>query len=380
VSFRGPATRSPASRATGCRAEESAFGLRVDRRGSPLRMCGCTVAGHGQAPGDETGHEESESRFLSRAPGSSQGRFRAALLRNDNLEACYKVATPSDGKIRTTPQSRDAPSRLPEDRRAHYRPPRSERGSPFQRISHDHSAPVRSGGPCGACGVRARHRPERPRRRFGSVHGGAFDDHAVRGDGLDGRGAGLHRHQAGALHARAAYHGPAAERRRPADDPAADRRGARDGRALQAAGVRQPGLAAGQHPRPARAALRGDQLRPVGPSRRQHALPPRRGPQARRRHVVSGRHDQGGVRGADGRRRRARGLAEEPVHGGAPRTGRAADGGAVSRGLCAPAATRGRQAAAGGRAGAGPRAAPLPGIARRCAAVGRLSAQRHGWT
>jgi hypothetical protein len=33
----------------------------------------------------ETGYEETESRFLSRAPGVSQGRFCAALLRNDRF-------------------------------------------------------------------------------------------------------------------------------------------------------------------------------------------------------------------------------------------------------------------------------------------------------
>jgi hypothetical protein len=83
MSFRGPATLPHAGRPTGCRAEESTVGSREGRRGSPRRTCSRIRAGQGPVPGDATGYEETESRFLSRAPGLSHGRFCAALLRND---------------------------------------------------------------------------------------------------------------------------------------------------------------------------------------------------------------------------------------------------------------------------------------------------------
>ena len=66
------------------------------------------------------------------------------------------------------------------------------------------------------------------------------------------------------------------------------------------------------------------QLRPLGPARRQRAVRARRGPPPAGRGVLSGRHDQGGVRlRGEGRVRRRRG-APEPLHHGAARLRRPA--------------------------------------------------------
>jgi hypothetical protein len=86
LSFRGPATPQPDAHAAGCRAEESTVGLGRGRTRqhapSPRRRNSQT----GPVWGVAAGHEEAESRFLGRAPGSvvSQGAG-CALPRNDRL-------------------------------------------------------------------------------------------------------------------------------------------------------------------------------------------------------------------------------------------------------------------------------------------------------
>jgi hypothetical protein len=69
---------SPAQRGRGAGGEGAASGASVIPFAEPRSR------GLG---GSTKGHQQSESRFLSRAPGVSQGRFCAALLRNDRLHA-----------------------------------------------------------------------------------------------------------------------------------------------------------------------------------------------------------------------------------------------------------------------------------------------------
>jgi hypothetical protein len=73
LSFRGPATLHLDDQAAGCRAEESTVGSRGAGRGSPRHGCGRRESRTGPVRGVAAGHEEPESRFLGRAPGSVVG-------------------------------------------------------------------------------------------------------------------------------------------------------------------------------------------------------------------------------------------------------------------------------------------------------------------
>jgi hypothetical protein len=71
LSFRGPPTPPPPSRTTGRRAEESTVGSREAGRGSRAARSDAQPPDR-PVRGRATSHEESESRFLSRAPRLSQ--------------------------------------------------------------------------------------------------------------------------------------------------------------------------------------------------------------------------------------------------------------------------------------------------------------------
>ena len=160
-----------------------------------------------------------------------------------------------------------------------------------------------------------------------------------------------HRPAAGEVHHRAARRGPLApHRERAADDPAPDRRRARDGRHLLDAGVRRPRRPAAHHPGPEarRATPRSTTARGTGWTTTRPFIAGA-GPSP-----TGANYYPAGMTKAEferrGRpRRRPRRLAQEPLHGGAPRRGRRADRGPLPRGLSRAAAARRRQAARGRR-------------------------------
>ena len=110
------------------------------------------------------------------------------------------------------------------------------------------------------------------------------------------------------------------------DDSAARRRGQGDRRGFLGSGVWQRVGAVAIDLRSGGAPLRGAQLRSVGPARQQSSLRSARRRSSGRRQLLSPRDDQVGVRGGGRERRHARGLAQVPVHDGAPRCRRTSDG------------------------------------------------------
>jgi hypothetical protein len=89
-------------RATGCPSPDRSQGRGICSRiargltRQPLRTFGRLTACGGRCRGVGAGHERSAGRFPGRAPGLSQGRFGAALLRNDSSGRSLTLRLPRE--------------------------------------------------------------------------------------------------------------------------------------------------------------------------------------------------------------------------------------------------------------------------------------------